>query len=109
MAGSESYLASVELWAGNYAPHNWAYCYGQYILITDNPALYSLLGTTFGGDGHTNFALPDMRGRVAMGTGLGPGLTNRTAGQMGGEETIVLALAQMPAHTHTSPVLLHCP
>ena len=102
MAGADSYMASVEMWAGSYAPRNWTYCYGQYIPIADNPALYSLLGITYGGDGRTNFAVPDMRGRVAVGEGQGPGLTYRFPGALGGQEVEVLALAQMPSHTHNA-------
>ena len=102
MAGTESYLASVDLWAGNYAPHNWAFCQGQLLAIQGNAALYALLSNRFGGDGQTNFALPDMRGRTAVGMGNGIGLTERILGQKGGQETIVLTLAQMPAHIHTA-------
>ena len=91
MAGADSYMASVEMWAGSYAPRNWTYCYGQYIPIADNPALYSLLGITYGGDGRTNFAVPDMRGRVAVVEGQGPGLTYRFPGALGGQEVEVLA------------------
>jgi microcystin-dependent protein len=96
----EGYIAQILLFAGNFAPRNWAYCDGSIIAIQTNTALFSLLGTTYGGNGTTTFALPDLRGRVAVGTGNGPGLTPRTLGEVGGTETVTLTLGQLPAHIH---------
>lgn len=97
----EGYIAQIIMFAGNFAPRNWAFCQGQIISISQNTALFSLLGTTYGGNGQTNFALPDFRGRVAMGTGTGPGLSPRTLGQTGGTNTTTLTNANLPAHSHT--------
>lgn len=87
-----------------YAPVNWLVCNGTKILINQNNALYALLGTTFGGDGTTNFALPDARGRTFVGAGAGtsPPLTSRTAGDKGGFESVSLNVAQLPTHSHTA-------
>jgi len=94
------YLAEIILFAGNFAPKNTAYCNGQILSIAQNQALFSLLGTTYGGDGRTSFALPDLRGRVPVHPGTGPGLTTRKLGQRAGTETNTLTVAQMPAHNH---------
>jgi microcystin-dependent protein len=96
----EGYIAQILLFAGNFAPRNWAFCDGSIQGIAQNTALFSLLGTTYGGNGTTTFALPDLRGRVAVGAGNGPGLTPRTLGEVGGTETVTLTLGQLPAHTH---------
>lgn len=96
----DAYIAQIMLFAGNFAPKSWAYCDGTVLSIAQNTALFSLLGTTYGGNGTTTFALPDLRGRVAVGAGQGPGLSNYSLGQSGGSETTVLTQAQMPAHTH---------
>ncbi len=85
----------------NFAPRNWAFCMGQILSIAQNTALFSLLGTTYGGNGQTTFALPDLRGRATMGAGQGPGLSPRTLGEQGGTETVTLTSNQMPIHTHT--------
>ena len=85
----------------NFPPRNWATCSGQLLSIAQNTALFSLLGTTYGGNGQTTFALPDLRGRVAMGQGQGPGLSPRTIGEMAGTETTTLLSTQMPAHVHS--------
>lgn len=85
----------------NYAPVGWAQCNGQLMSIAQNTALFSLLGTMYGGDGITTFGLPDLRGRVPMSFGQGPGLQNYTQGQMGGTESVTLNAQQIPAHTHT--------
>jgi len=90
------------MFAGNFAPRNWAFCAGQLMSISQNTALFSILGTTYGGNGQTTFALPDLRGRVPVGTGQGPGLTNITLGEVSGTETVTLLTTQMPAHTHTA-------
>ncbi|MFY0628727.1 MAG: phage tail protein [Flavobacteriaceae bacterium] len=94
-------LASIMIFAGNFAPRGWSYCDGQLLSIAQNQALFSLLGTTYGGDGRTTFALPDLRGRAAIGPRHGPGLTNRPLGQRSGEETHVLSALEMPSHSHT--------
>lgn len=94
-------LASILLFAGNFAPTGWAFCDGSILSITQNTALFSLLGTTYGGNGTSNFALPDMRGRVPIGMGNGPGLSPIILGEMGGVENFTLAINQMPQHSHT--------
>lgn len=99
----EPFLGEIDLFAGNFAPRNWARCEGQILPIAQNQALYSLLGTTYGGDGRTTFALPDLRGRTPVGPGQGPGLSNRQLGQKGGIENVTLTTAQMPSHNHTMP------
>ena len=96
----EGVIAQILLFAGTFAPKNWAYCQGQIIAIQTNTALFSLLGTTYGGNGTTTFALPDLRGRVAIGAGQGPGLSNYVLGQAAGSETVTLTTANMPAHIH---------
>ncbi len=97
----DGYMAEVKMFGGNYPPECWAYCQGQVLAIASFQALYSIMGVTFGGDGQSNFCLPDMRGRAAMGTGTGPGLTTRAAGQMGGFERINLGINNIPPHNHT--------
>jgi len=94
------FLAQIELFAGNFAPRGWAFCEGQLLPISSNSALFSILGTTYGGDGRTTFALPDLRGRSGMHPGHGPGLTNRKLGQKMGAETTSLNHTQLAAHTH---------
>ena len=94
-------LASLLLFAGNFAPRGWAFCQGQLVAINQNQALFSLLGTTYGGDGRTTFALPDLRGRVPIGMGQGPGLSLINLGEVGGVENINLTVNQMPQHSHT--------
>jgi microcystin-dependent protein len=93
-------LGEIRLVGFNFAPEGWALCNGQLLPIAGYDALYSLLGNTYGGDGHTSFSLPDMRGRVVVGTGSGPGLSNYTQGQLGGVENVALTTNQLPAHTH---------
>jgi microcystin-dependent protein len=95
-------LAQILFFGGNFAPRNWAFCNGQILSISENDALFALLGTTYGGNGQTTFALPDFRGRAPMGTGLGPGLASVMLGQVSGSETVTLTTAQMPAHTHVA-------
>lgn len=99
-AQQECFLAETRLFAGNFAPRNWAYANGQILPIAQNQALFSLLGTTYGGDGRTSFALPDLRGRVPVGPGQGGGLTTRTRGEKFGVETNTLTSANLPSHTH---------
>jgi microcystin-dependent protein len=95
------YLAELRLFASNFAPVGWALCAGQLLPINQNTALFSLLGTTYGGNGQTNFALPDLQGRVAVGAGQGVGLSPYGLGQQGGSETVTLIASNLPAHTHT--------
>lgn len=97
---AEAFLGSVLLVGFNFAPRGWATCDGQITSISQNTALFSLLGTTYGGNGSSTFALPDLRGRVAIHVGQGPGLTARTQGEASGAETITLTGAQIPNHTH---------
>ena len=98
----EGTIATILMFAGNFAPKAWSFCDGSTINIASNTALFSLLGTTYGGNGTTNFKLPDLRGRVALGAGQGPGLSNYNLGQMGGAEKVTLTVNQMPAHTHAA-------
>jgi microcystin-dependent protein len=95
-------MASIMMFGGTFAPRQWAFCEGQLLAISSNTALFSLLGTTWGGDGRTTFALPDMRGRAPIGKGGGPGLTPRREGQMGGQEFVTLTQAEMPVHNHAA-------
>jgi microcystin-dependent protein len=96
---SDPFIAEIRIFTGDFAPRGWAFCHGQLLSIAQNTALFSLLGTTYGGNGTTNFALPDLRGRAAVGAGQGPGLSNRSLGAQGGSEK--LTAAQIPAHSHT--------
>lgn len=93
-------IGEVRMFAGTFAPKSWAFCQGQTIQIAQNTALFSILGTTYGGNGTTNFQLPDMQGRVCVGTGSGPGLSPYSLGQKSGTETVTLTTNQMPAHSH---------
>lgn len=97
---SEAFLGQITLFAFDYAPRFFAQCNGQILAISQNSALFALLGTTYGGNGQTTFALPDMRGRVGIGIGQGPGLPNYVWGERGGVETVTLTTATMPSHTH---------
>jgi microcystin-dependent protein len=97
----EPFIAEIMMFAGNFAPRGWALCDGQLLSVSSNAALFSLLGTTYGGDGRTTFALPDLRGRTAIHPGSGPGLSTRRLGERGGSETTTLSISQMPAHNHT--------
>jgi microcystin-dependent protein len=100
-SAEEPLLAQIQLFAGDFAPAGWAFCEGQLLPINQNQALFSLLGTTYGGDGRTNFALPDLDSRLAVGMGQGAGLSSWALGQTGGTETNTLTIGQMPAHDHT--------
>ncbi|RYD68413.1 MAG: phage tail protein [Sphingomonadales bacterium] len=95
------YMGSIMTVPYNFAPRNWAYCSGQLLAIAQNNALFSLLGTIYGGNGVSTFALPDLRGRAVMGAGQGPGLSPRTLGEVSGTENVTLLSTQMPIHTHT--------
>lgn len=98
---SEPFVAEIRIFAGNFAPRGWAFCNGQLLPVAQNTALFSLIGTTYGGDGRTTTGLPNLKGRAPMHPGRGPGLTSRRLGQRGGSETITLSEAQMPNHRHT--------
>ena len=95
------FLGEIRYVSFNFAPQGWALCDGQLLPINQNQALYDLIGTTYGGDGIHTFALPDMRGRVPIGTGQGTGLSNRVLGQQGGLESVSLTVKQMPKHQHS--------
>jgi microcystin-dependent protein len=97
---SDPFIAEIRLFAGNFAPRGWAFCNGQILSIAQNTALFALLGTTYGGNGQTTFALPDLRGRVPISPGQGPGLSSYFLGQTGGQETVTLNTQQMPSHSH---------
>ncbi len=99
-ASADPFMGSIDYVGFNFAPRNWATCDGQLIPISSNSALFALLGTNFGGDGRTTFALPDMRGRVPVHVGQGPGLQSYRLGQRGGIEMTQLSVANMPAHKH---------
>lgn len=99
-AQSTPLLGQVMIVPYQFAPKGWALCNGQVLAINQNTALFALLGTTFGGDGQTTFALPDLRGRVPIGMGQGPGLSSYVLGEAGGVEQVTLTLSQIPSHTH---------
>lgn len=99
---SEPFTAEIRIFAGNFAPRGWAFCDGQLLPIAQNTALFSLIGTTYGGDGRTTTALPNLQGRAPMHPGRGPGLTSRRLGEKVGTETVTLVEAQIPNHTHTA-------
>lgn len=96
----EPFIGQISLFGFNFAPRGWAFCHGQLLAIAQNTALFSLLGTQYGGNGTTTFGLPDLRGRVPLGFGPGPGLTPRTIGEIGGIESVTLISSQIPAHNH---------
>ncbi len=96
----EPIIGSIMVFAGNFAPKNWATCDGQLIPIQSNTALFSILGTTYGGDGKTNFALPDLRGRASNSFGQGPGLSDYAQGEAYGTETNTITINEMAAHNH---------
>jgi len=96
----EGMIGEIRLFAGNFAPRGWALCNGQLLSIAQNTALFSILGTTYGGDGRVTFALPDLRGRTAAGVGQGPGLTPLILGEVEGSPNTSLITTEMPMHTH---------
>jgi microcystin-dependent protein len=98
---SDQYLGEIRLFPYNFAPSGWAFCNGQILAIAQNTALFALLGTTYGGNGTSNFALPDLRGRVAVSSGQAPGLQLYDLGEQTGTENVSLNQNQMPAHSHT--------
>ncbi len=97
---SYAYLGSIFMFAGNFAPSGWAFCDGSLLSIAENNDLFAILGTTYGGDGQTTFALPDLRGTVAVSSGQTPGRSVYSLGQTGGVNQVTLSIGQMPAHTH---------
>jgi microcystin-dependent protein len=109
---SEPFVGEIKIFAGNFAPRGWAFCNGQILAISQNSALFSILGTTYGGDGRTTFALPDLRGRVPIHAGTGPGLSPYQLGQRSGVENVTLGVNQIPAHGHpinvSSPPVVRC-
>lgn len=96
----EPFLGMIQAFGYNFSPRGWAFCQGQLLSIAQNSALYALLGTTFGGDGQTTFGLPDLRGRVIVGAGQGPGLTPIAYGEVGGVESVTILSSNMPTHNH---------
>lgn len=105
----EPFIGEIILFAGNFAPKGWSFCNGQLLSIEVNAALYSILGTNFGGNGTTTFGLPDLRGRVPVHPGSGVGLTKRTLGETGGTETIVIRQDQLPVHSHVTSSTMDIP
>jgi microcystin-dependent protein len=105
---STPYIGEIRIFGGNFAPVGWALCNGQLLAISQYDALFALIGTTYGGDGVTTFALPDLQCRVPLHFGTGPGLSSRILGQVGGSEQVTLTTGQMPAHTHP-PLALGAP
>ncbi|MEM6455610.1 MAG: tail fiber protein [Acidobacteriota bacterium] len=98
---SEPFVGEVRMFAGNFAPRGWAFCDGQLLAVSQNDALFSLLGTIYGGDGRTTFGLPDLRGRIPIHPGSGPGLSPRRLGAKSGSENETLTVNQLPSHSHT--------
>ncbi|MCR9121898.1 MAG: tail fiber protein [Phyllobacteriaceae bacterium] len=98
---SEPFVGEIRMFAGNFAPRGWAFCDGQLLAVSQNDALFSLLGTIYGGDGRTTFGLPDLRGRIPIHAGQGPGLSQRRLGAKAGAENVTLTVNQLPSHTHT--------
>ncbi len=100
---SEPFIGQIQVFGFNFAPRGWATCSGQVLPIAQNTALFALLGTTYGGDGRTTFGLPDLRGRVPIHQGRGPGLSDRRIGSRAGNETVVLSTTNLASHNHTVP------
>jgi microcystin-dependent protein len=99
---AQPFIGEIRMFGGNYAPVGWAFCNGALQSISQNTAMYQLLGTTYGGDGQSTFGLPDLQGRVPVCQGQGTGLSNYVLGQKGGAETVTLTSGQLPQHTHTA-------
>lgn len=97
---ADPFVAEVRIFPFNFAPRGWAWCNGQLLPLSQNTALFSLLGTTYGGNGFSNFALPDLQGRASMHPGQGPGLSLHDLGETGGSETVTLLESEIPAHSH---------
>src|SRR3954471_17957456 len=98
---ADPFVAEIRIFGFNFAPKGWAFCDGQILPLSQNTALFSLLGTTYGGNGKSNFALPDMQGNAPMHPGQGPGLSLHDLGEVGGTETVTLIDSEMPLHPHT--------
>jgi microcystin-dependent protein len=98
---ADPFVAEIRIFPFNFAPRGWAWCDGQLLPISQNTALFSLLGTTYGGNGASNFALPNLQGRAPMHPGQGPGLSLRDLGETGGSETVTLLQSEIPSHSHT--------
>lgn len=98
---ADPFVAEIRIFPFNFAPKGWAFCDGQLLPLSQNTALFSLLGTTYGGNGKSNFALPDLQGRAAMQPGQGPGLSLHDLGETGGSETVSLLESEIPSHSHT--------
>ena len=96
----QPYVGEIRMFAGNFAPAGWAFCAGQLLSIAENDTLFTLIGTTYGGDGQSTFALPDLRGRIPIHQGQGPGLSSHTIGESSGSENVTLTVNQMPTHPH---------
>lgn len=94
------YVGEIRMFGGNFAPAGWAFCDGQLLSISEYETLFQLIGTTYGGDGQTTFALPDLRGRLPVHMGQGPGLSSRILGEMGGVESVTITTSQLPVHSH---------
>ena len=105
----EGYIGEIRLFAGNFAPLGWVFCDGTKYSISNYEAPYAIMGTIYGGDGQTTFAVPDLRSRIAVGIGTGPGLTNIGLGETGGVETTSMSVAQMPAHVHSASSVIGFP
>src|SRR5207344_832567 len=101
----DPFVAEIRIFPFNFAPKGWAFCDGQLMPISQNTALFSLLGTTYGGDGKSNFALPDLQGRAPMHPGQGPGLSLHDLGETGGSETVSLLESEIPSHNHDVVVI----
>jgi microcystin-dependent protein len=99
---ADPFVAEIRIFPFNFAPKGWAWCNGQLLPISQNTALFSLLGTTYGGDGKSTFALPDLQGRAAMHPGQGPGLSEHDLGETGGSATVTLLESEIPAHSHNA-------
>lgn len=99
---ADPFVAEIRIFPFNFAPKGWAWCDGQLLPLSQNTALFSLLGTTYGGDGKSNFALPDLQGRAPMHPGQGPGLSLHDLGETGGSETVSLLESEIPSHAHTA-------
>ncbi len=97
---ADPFVAEIRMFPFNFAPRGWAWCDGQLLPLSQNTALFSLLGTTYGGNGQSNFALPDLQGRAPMHPGQGPGLSLHDLGETGGSETVTLLQSEIPAHSH---------
>src|SRR4029078_2814818 len=100
----DPFVAEIRIFVFNFAPKGWAFCDGQILPLSQNTALFSLLGTTYGGDGKSNFALPDLQGRAPMHPGQGPGLSLHDLGETGGSDTVTLLESEIPAHGHAMSV-----